>query len=56
MNKKDNFTLNLQDIVPVRIYHNAKLSKSDIINDFKDNTVIYMWFNKVTGQVYVGSA
>lgn len=25
------------------------------IKDFKGKTIIYMWFNKVTGDVYVGS-
>lgn len=53
---KNNFNLNLQGIAPVNFYLDAKLFKWDIINNFKNNTVIYMWFNKLTGQVYVGSA
>lgn len=40
---------------PVKIYKNALLSKSEMIKDFKDKTIIYLWFNKVTGKVYVGS-
>ena len=38
---------------PVKIYKNALLSKSDMIKDFKNKTIIYLWFNKVTGKVYV---
>ncbi|GAA5111631.1 hypothetical protein GCM10023339_13840 [Alloalcanivorax gelatiniphagus] len=41
---------------PVKVYIDAKVSKSDIIKDFKNVSIIYMWFNKITGRVYVGSA
>jgi len=40
---------------PVKVYNNAKESKLDIVRDFKNQTIIYMWFNKITGKVYIGS-
>ena len=43
------------DVVPVKLYYDAHVFKSDIVKNFKDNTIIYMWFNKVTGEVYRGS-
>lgn len=42
--------------IPVKVYIDAKVSKSDITKDFKNVSIIYMWFNKITGRVYVGSA
>lgn len=50
---------NKRPILPptyIKLYENAKLSKSNIIKDFKEKTIIYMWFNKITGKVYIGSA
>lgn len=41
---------------PVKVYHDACVSKYDIYRDLKDVSVIYMWFNKITGRVYIGSA
>lgn len=41
---------------PVKVYQDASVSKSDINKDFKDVSIIYMWFNKITGRVYIGSA
>lgn len=38
------------------MYTDASVSKSDITKDFKDVSIIYMWFNKITGRVYIGSA
>lgn len=40
---------------PVKVYIDAKVYKSDITNDFIDVSIIYMWFNKTTGRVYIGS-
>lgn len=40
---------------PVKVYDNAKTSKKDIIKDFKGQTIIYLWYNKITGKVYIGS-
>jgi len=41
---------------PKKMYENAEESKLAITSDFKQKTIIYMWFNKVTGKVYIGSA
>ena len=38
------------------MYGDASESKSEIISDYKNIPLIYMWFNKVTGKVYVGSS
>lgn len=40
---------------PVKVYHDVSVSKFDIYKDFKDVSIIYMWFNKITGRVYIGS-
>lgn len=40
---------------PVKVYYDASVSKFDIYKDFKDVSIIYMWFNKITGRVYIGS-
>jgi len=40
----------------VKYYKDAKESKLDIIKTFNNKTIIYMWFNKITGKVYIGSA
>jgi group I intron endonuclease len=37
------------------VYNNAQESKLDMSRDFKNQTIIYMWFNKITGKVYIGS-
>lgn len=39
---------------PVKVYHDACVSKFDIYSDFKDVSIIYMWFNKITGRIYIG--
>lgn len=41
---------------PVKVYHDANNSKLDMLSDLKNQAVIYMWFNKITGKVYIGSA
>jgi len=41
---------------PVKVYPDASVSKYDIYKDLKDIAIIYMWFNKITGRVYIGSA
>jgi group I intron endonuclease len=41
---------------PVKHYENAKASKLELLKFIKDKTIIYMWYNKVTGSVYIGSA
>ncbi len=40
----------------IKLYKDAKESKLDIIETFTKITIIYMWFNKITGKVYIGSA
>lgn len=56
--QEDNNTKNSPILphTPVKVYIDANASKSDIIKDFKNVAIIYMWFNKITGRVYVGSA
>lgn len=44
-----------KDVQLVKLYIDAEISKSEIFKD-NNNTIIYMWFNKVTGEVYIGSA
>ena len=36
------------------MYDDASISKSEIINNYKNIPLIHMWFNKIT-KVYVGS-
>ena len=45
----------IDGVQPVKFYNDAEVSKPNIIKDFKNNTIIYMWYNKVTGKVYIGS-
>lgn len=40
---------------PVKIYDNLLDSKREIIKEFKDKTIIYMFFNKITEEIYIGS-
>jgi len=56
---KKPFSENKRPILPstyVKLYEDAQESKLNIIKDFKEETIIYMWFNKITGKVYIGSA
>lgn len=43
-------------LTPVKVYEDAGASKKDITKDFKGVPLIYMWFNKITGKVYIGSS
>ena len=43
------------DFKPVKLYDNVLESKKDIIKEFKDKTIIYMFFNKITEEIYIGS-
>jgi len=38
------------------LYDCALESKYEITNNYKNIPLIYMWFNKITGKVYVGSS
>jgi hypothetical protein len=45
------------DFKPVKLYDSmldAK-HKKNIIKEFKDKTIIYMFFNKITEEIYIGS-
>ena len=65
-NKKDNLSISLVvkenmntlNLNPVFIYENIhlKLVQTDIKNELKNLSGIYMIFNKITGQYYIGSA
>lgn len=39
------------DFKPVKLYDNVLESKKDIIKEFKDKTIIYMFFNKITEEI-----
>ena len=41
---------------PFKVYLDASVSKPEITKDFKDASIVYMWFNKTTGKVYIGSS
>lgn len=41
---------------PVRTYNDPINDRARISSDNRGRTIIYQWFNKVTGQIYVGSA
>lgn len=40
---------------PVQVYEDASAARLSIVSDYRGQTVIYQWFNKVTGESYVGS-
>lgn len=40
----------------IKPYNDAQESKLDLIKTFNNKTIIYMWFNKIIGKVYIGSA
>lgn len=40
---------------PVKVYEDASLCKPDF-KSYRNKSIIYMWFNKVNGRVYIGSA
>ena len=40
----------------VKQYFDSATAKNNIVNDFNNKSVIYMWFNKVKNEVYIGSA
>jgi len=43
-------------IIPVKIYGNADIQKSDIVSENKGKSGIYRWVNNLTGDSYVGSS
>lgn len=40
---------------PVKIFYKVAESRKEILREYKNKCIIYMWFNKITGQVYIGS-
>ena len=40
----------------VKLYENAHVDKTNVLKTFANKTIIYMWFNKINGKVYIGSA
>lgn len=57
-NEPNKDLVRLKPILPstyVKVYENAKESKAEILKTYQNKTIIYMWFNTITGKVYVGS-
>lgn len=44
------------NIVPIKYYHNAELSKYIAYKDNKNKSGIYRWTNLINGQYYIGSS
>lgn len=44
------------DLSPVKIYEDVYNSRSDILKENKGKSGIYMWTNKLTGDVYIGQS
>ena len=40
-------------MIPVKFYHNACENKFKIINQFKNVSGIYLWFNKINKKKYI---
>ena len=40
---------------PIRVYMNPNYNRNIIGSDNKKHSIIYQWFNLITGQIYVGS-
>jgi hypothetical protein len=41
---------------PVKVYHNVELERREILKDNTGRIGIYLWFNNITNQFYVGSS
>jgi hypothetical protein len=41
---------------PLRIYTNALIDRILISREYRGRTIIYQWYNNVTGETYIGSA
>lgn len=46
----------LATVAPVRIYLNTQTERLNILNELKGFTGIYLWYNRITSDFYVGSA
>jgi group I intron endonuclease len=47
---------NKRSFVPVIVYNNVDINKSQILLDNKSKTGVYMWTNIQSGKIYIGSA
>ena len=47
--------LDLNNIVKAKVYPNADKNKSEILEDNKRKTGIYIWVNTINGKIYIGS-
>ena len=41
---------------PVIIYKDCVKGRKDILENYRNVTAIYMWYNNITGKKYIGSA
>lgn len=55
-NKKLEFKFPIYPHSPVAIFDSAEKFKRKMSHFCNKKTIVYMWFNKVTGKVYIGSA
>lgn len=51
-----NNNLKRDPFIPAVIYEDAFAMKKEILKDNKDKAGIYMWSNKITGDIYVGQS
>jgi hypothetical protein len=51
-----NFDVVLSAFVPVKIYSDTEIDKSQLLSDNKGKAGIYQWTHKESGKRYVGSA
>jgi len=45
-----------ENILPVKVYQNGKLQKSQILQENKNKSGIYRWTNLLNGKSYIGSS
>lgn len=41
---------------PLEIFENSEIANKIVVKKYKGKAIIYMWFNKITGEYYVGSS
>lgn len=46
----------LKQVKPIKIYNSFKENRVDILKDQKDKTGVYCLFNKINGNIYIGSS
>jgi hypothetical protein len=55
-NELNNLDYSLACLMPAKCYSNALEEKSAIVGDNRGKSGVYVWKNKVTGSIYVGSS